>query len=152
MAGFKSGTRVGEFIRRNGSFPRPPSILSFRAMNGGRLMVVKIQSKGREITGLQVGANNARRYFPRGTAVIELELDHLRIQCALAPDFWLGEAEIHDSRLGAWLESKHFLGRQSRAAVPLAMIPNGKNSFRLRPIALSRYPRTKPSTSAFNAA
>ena len=28
-------------------------------------MVVRTQSKGREITGLQVGAHNVRRYFPK---------------------------------------------------------------------------------------
>jgi len=51
-------------------------------------MVVKTQSKGRELIGLAVGANNARRFFPKDAAVIELELDHLQIQCGLGPDFW----------------------------------------------------------------
>ena len=115
-------------------------------------MVVRTQSKGREITGLQVGASNVRRYFPKDTATIELELDHLQIQCSLGPDFWQGQPEIHDPRLGAWLESKQFHERPSRDPVPLAMIPNGKNSFRLRPIKLEHSARRKPAVDAFNAA
>jgi hypothetical protein len=115
-------------------------------------MVVRTQSKGREITGLQVGADNVRRYFPKGTAVIELELDHLQIQCRLGPDFWHDQPEIQDPRLGAWLESKNFHERPRRDFIPLAMIPSGKNSFRLRPLALNRQVRGRRSTDAFNAA
>ena len=115
-------------------------------------MVVRTQSKGREITGLQVGVNNVRRYFPKGTQIIELELDHLQIQCCLGPDFWQDQPEIHDPRLGAWLESKNFHQRPSREPVPLSMIPNGKNSFRLRPIALKSHVRNKPAPTPFNAA
>ena len=114
-------------------------------------MVVKTQSKGREITGLEVGVHNVRRYFPRDTVVIELELDHLRIQCWLTPDFFGDHPEIHDPRLGAWLESKNFHERPSRAPVPLAMIPNGNNSFRLRPILLNGRSRKLPS-DPFNPA
>jgi hypothetical protein len=51
-------------------------------------MVVKTQSKGLGVTGLHVGISNVRRYFPRKVAVIELQLDHLRIQCGLTPGFW----------------------------------------------------------------
>jgi hypothetical protein len=115
-------------------------------------MVVRTQSKGLEITGLQVGANNVRRYFPKDTSVIELQLDHLQIQCWLAPDFWQGQPEIRDPRLGAWLESKNFHERPSRDPVPLAMIPNGKNCFRLRPIASNGHARNKPASDPFNAA
>jgi len=100
-------------------------------------MVVRTQSRGCEITGLQVGEDNVRRYFPIDTAVIELQLDHLQIQCRLEPEFWRGQPEINDPRLGAWLESKNLHERPSRTPVALAMIPNGKNSFRLRPISLN---------------
>ena len=75
-------------------------------------MVVKTQSKGRGVTGLHVGMNNVRRYFPKGTRDIELQLGHLTIQCGLKPDFWDGEPEIYDPRLCAWLESKHLHGPQ----------------------------------------
>ena len=51
-------------------------------------MVVKAQSKGRGLSGLLVGTENVRRYFPKEVSSIELQLDHLRIQCGLAPDFW----------------------------------------------------------------
>jgi hypothetical protein len=95
-------------------------------------MVVKTQSKGRGLTGLHVGAMNVRRYFPRNISVIELELDHLQIQCGLDPGFWRDEPEIHDPRLCAWLESKNFHTRPDRTPVPLVMIPSGGNSFKLQ--------------------
>jgi hypothetical protein len=100
-------------------------------------MVVRTQCKGRGVTGLHVGASNVERYFPRNVAVIELQLDHLQIQCGLKPDFWRDQPEIHDPRLCAWLESKNHRTRLDRTPVPLAMIPAGKNSFRLRPVALN---------------
>jgi hypothetical protein len=95
-------------------------------------MVVKTQLKGTEITGLRVGARNVRRYFPRGVRVIELQLDHLQIQCGLAPEFWRGEPEIHDARLCEWLDFKVIHRMGERKAVRLAMTPTGKNVFRLR--------------------
>jgi len=113
-------------------------------------MVVRTQSKGRAITGLQVGAHNVRRYFPTGTLDIELELDHLQIQCALMPGFWHDQPEIHDPRLGAWLESKNFHERPSRTPVPLAMILNGKNSFRLRAISMNARLHCDPPADPLN--
>jgi hypothetical protein len=77
-------------------------------------MVVKTQSKGHGVTGLHVGSNNVRRYFPKGTKNIELQLGHLRIQCGLKPDFWQGQPEIYDPRLCAWLESKNMHGTANR--------------------------------------
>jgi len=49
-------------------------------------MVSKHKSKGRGVTGLHVGMNNVRRYFPKQISSIELQLDHLQIQCGLKPD------------------------------------------------------------------
>ena len=98
-------------------------------------MVVKTQSKGRGITGLHVGANNVRRYFPKQISSIDLQLDHLQIQCGLKPGFWQGEPEIFDPRLCAWLESRHMHAQLDRTSIPLAMIPAGKNSFRLQPVS-----------------
>ncbi len=98
-------------------------------------MVVKTHSKGRGVTGLLIGMANVRRYFPKHVEVIELQLDHLQIQCGLDPDFWRGEPEIHDPRLCAWLESKNFHSRPGQTPVPLALIPAGKNSFKLQPIS-----------------
>lgn len=106
-------------------------------------MVVKTQSRGREVLGLQVGASNARRYFSKDAAVIELQLDHLRIQCGLKPDFWNGQPEIRDPRLCAWLELKNFHGNVGDAPVPLAMIPAGKNLFRVQPLGLRGQTRQK---------
>jgi len=106
-------------------------------------MVVKTQSKGPGITGLHVGANNVRRHFPKNISSIELQLDHLQIECGLKPDFWQGEPEIYDPRLCAWLESRHMHKSLDRTPIPLAMIPAGKNSFRLQPVRLNGGARPK---------
>jgi hypothetical protein len=100
-------------------------------------MVVKTQSKGHGVTGLHVGVTNVRRFFPKDISVIELELDHLQIQCGLGPTFWQDEPEIYDPRLCAWLESKHCHTRPDRTPVPLMMIPSGKSTFKLQPANLS---------------
>jgi hypothetical protein len=100
-------------------------------------MVVKTQSKGRGITGLHVGENNVRRYFPKDVSIIELQLDHLQIRCGLKPSFWQDEPDIFDPRLCAWLESRHMHGQPDRAPIVLAMIPEGNHRFRLRPVRMN---------------
>lgn len=110
-------------------------------------MVVKTHSIGLGVTGLHVGPTNVRRYFPKNIAVVELQLDHLRIQCGLHPGFWRGQPEIYDPRLCAWLESKHMHSRPDRAPVPLAMIPEGENSFRLQPVSPKENTRGKPASA-----
>ena len=100
-------------------------------------MVVKAQCNGRGIIGLDVGIDNVRRYFPERVPAIELQLGHLQIQCDLSPDFWNGRPEIRDRRLCAWLEAKNLNGKYGQAAVSMAMIPSGKNSFRLQPLSVS---------------
>jgi hypothetical protein len=107
-------------------------------------MVVRTQSEGLAVVGLHVGVNNVRRYFPRHISVIELHLDHLQILCGLTPDFWQDHPEIHDRRLGAWLESKNFHGKPNRTPVPLVMIPAGDNSFRLQPAPLTAQSKARP--------
>ena len=113
-------------------------------------MVVKTQSKARGVTGLHVGANNVRRFFPKHIAVIELQLDHLQIQCELPPGFWHDQPEIYDPRLCAWLESRHMHGKLDRTPVPLALIPAGENSFRLQPVPVTPHvsPRLLVRTAA----
>jgi hypothetical protein len=108
-------------------------------------MLVQTQCKGREVTGLQVGAKNVRRYFPKHVDVIELQLDHLYIQCDLTPEFWQGRAEINDPRLCEWLDFKVFHTKPGRTPIPLAMIPSGKNSFRLRPATVHGHSRLRPA-------
>jgi hypothetical protein len=108
-------------------------------------MVVKTQSKGHGLTGLHVGANNVRRYFPKDSSVIELQLDHLQIQCGLDPNFWQDQPEIHDPRLNAWLESKRSKGKSNQSSILLAMIPSGKNAFRLQPVSPSAHTETRNS-------
>jgi len=91
-------------------------------------MVVTSVCIGHRVTGLYVGARNVHRYFPKSVTEIELQLDHLRIQCGLSPDFWQGQPEIHDRRLCVWLELKQRNGK-ANAPVPLAMIRSGENAF-----------------------
>ncbi len=95
-------------------------------------MVVTSQCNGHRVTGLYVGANNVRRYFSRRATQIELRLDHLLIECGLAPGFWHDKPEIQDPRLCLWLEAKQ-RGNKGQAPVPLALIPSGHNSFTLGP-------------------
>ncbi|MGA3131795.1 MAG: hypothetical protein ABSD59_13400 [Terracidiphilus sp.] len=112
-------------------------------------MIVKTQHKGREFTGVEIGVTNVRRYFPRDANVIELHLDHLLIQLGLNPDFWQGHAQICDPRLRAWLESKNFHARPGDAPIPLALIPSGKNCYRLQPIGANGRSKSKsmPTTT-----
>jgi len=107
-------------------------------------MVVKTQCKGREFIGVEIGAGNVRRYFPRDANEIELRLDHLLIQLGLNADFWQGQTQICDPRLCAWLESKNFHGRPGDAPIPLALIPSGKNCFRLQPLGRLERRAAKP--------
>lgn len=113
-------------------------------------MVVKTHSKGRGVTGLHVGAQNAQRYFPKDTPFVEIQLDHLQIQCGLTPEFWRGQPEIYDPRLCAWLETKYPAGNRNGYPVPLALIPAGKNAFRLRPVSAAAPARLQiaPRTAA----
>jgi hypothetical protein len=100
-------------------------------------MLVKSQCDGSRVTGLYVGAENVRRYFPRRVARIELRLDHLRIECGLTPRFWNGQPEIHDPRLCLWLESKQSHRKERRAPMPLDMTPSGEHCFTLGPVKRS---------------
>lgn len=100
-------------------------------------MVVTTHESGREVLGLRVGAANVRRYFPKGMGAVELLLGDLRIQCNLPPDFWNGQPEIHDPRLGAWLKYKVARARSGRKPATLAMEQAGTNAFMLRPVASS---------------
>ena len=111
-------------------------------------MLVKTQCKGRDVTGLFVGAKNVLRYFPDQVASIELLLEDLRIQCALGPEFWQNQPEIHDSRLCEWLDFKICRYKPGRTLIPLVMIPSGRNSFRLRPSSLHEQSNLKAYRSA----
>lgn len=106
-------------------------------------MVVTTQSKGRGVIALNIGASNVRRYFPKHIAVIELQLDHLRIQCGLRPDFWQGQPEISDPRLCAWLESRHMHKTASRAPIPLDLVPSGENAYTLQPVPAGLHARAR---------
>jgi hypothetical protein len=94
-------------------------------------MLVTSQCDGNRVIGLYIGLQNVRRYFPRQVSRIELQLDHLRIECGLAPHFWNGQPEIHDPRLCLWLESKQSQRKERRTPMPLAMTPSGEHSFTL---------------------
>jgi hypothetical protein len=102
-------------------------------------MLVKTQCKGHEYLGVEVGTTDVRRYFPKQIRVIEIELDHLQIQCGLTPGFWNGHPEISDRRLCAWLESKNFHGKLGERPVQLALIPSGRNCFRLQAMPMGAH-------------
>jgi hypothetical protein len=106
-------------------------------------MVVTTQCKGHKIIGLNVGAGNVRRYFPKRIPSIELHLGHLHIQCQLGPEFWRDQPEIHDPRLSDWLEAAHLRPSANRDSVQLEMVRAGKNAFRLRPMPRNFCPSTK---------
>jgi hypothetical protein len=97
-------------------------------------MLVTSQCDGNRVTGLYIGTDNVRRYFPKKLSCIELQLDHLRIECGLPPLFWNGKPEIQDPRLCLWLESKQSQRKERRTPMPLAMTPAGEHSFALGPV------------------
>lgn len=107
-------------------------------------MVVQTQDKCQGVVGLHVGSVNVQEFFPPDVEMIELELDHLRIVCHLAPSFWLDHPEIHDVRLSSWLESKRCCGKLAVHLAQVAMIPCGKHAFRLQPI----FPDERAETAA----
>lgn len=96
-------------------------------------MVVKTRIDGHAVTGLFVGSRNVSRYFPEAVNGIELQLEDLRIECALEPEFWKSQPVIHDPRLCEWLYFKSCRGRRTKAPVPFVMTPLGPNSFKLHP-------------------
>jgi hypothetical protein len=104
-------------------------------------MVVTTHESGREVLGLRVGAANVRRYFPKGMGTVELLLGDLRIECKLPPDFWNGQPEIRDPRLGAWLKFKVSRTHSNRKPATLAMVQAGTNAFLLRPVAFIPTPK-----------
>lgn len=99
-------------------------------------MVVRTECKGRKVTGIYIGARNARRNFPREAAAVEFELGHLRIGCELGPGFWRDQPRICDSRLCDWLEFKLYRERKHVTPLPLALVHSGRNAYRLRPVTL----------------
>lgn len=101
-------------------------------------MVVIAKGNGREVTGLRVGAANARRYFSRDLNNVELRMGDLRIECRLAPEFWSTRPEIHDPRLCEWLKFKAAQHRLNRKPIALTMEQTGANSFTLHPLSLAR--------------
>ena len=95
-------------------------------------MLVQVQQNGRAITGLNIGVQNVRRFFPKGSSSIDLQLDHLRIQCELQPAFWQNEPQISDPRLSAWLEAKNLRKANTRRPVFISLVRADKLSFRLQ--------------------
>ena len=119
-------------------------------------MVVTSKSIGCRVMGLYIGVDNVQRYFPQRVEEIELQLDHLRIECKLTPDFWLDQPEIRDPRLCIWLESKRLTGRGRQSPAVISMVPSGENSFILSPASLpspaTKARRPSVSTTALRSA
>jgi hypothetical protein len=105
-------------------------------------MLVKSQCFQNRVIGLYVGRTNIRRHFPRKIEAINLQLDHLLIQCVLPSQFWNGEPQICDPRLCLWLESKQSQRGYRRSSVPLFMNPSGDSGEDSFVMALAvRHPR-----------
>jgi len=115
-------------------------------------MLVSLQCNGNRVTGLYIGADNVRRYFPKRVSRIELRLDHLRIECGLGPHFWNGRPEIHDPRLCLWLESKQAKRTERRTPMPLAMTPSGDHSFTLGPVTRDEQANAQRAAGAHDGA
>jgi hypothetical protein len=113
-------------------------------------MIVEVQSKGLGRSGLYVGAENVRLYFPRSLSAVEFNLGHLKIECRLTPDFWQGHPEIEDPRLCAWLETKLMHENRYRSAVRMSMIPTGDNAYKLQPASaeISARPQLQATAAA----
>jgi hypothetical protein len=112
-------------------------------------MMVKALRIGSELAGVRVGRRNARRFFPKDITEIELQLDHLRIECGLAPDFWSSQPEIHDPRLSLWLAAKDTRVAACRAPIRYRMTPSGKNSFRIEPAVRAIRQHQRRTTRSF---
>jgi hypothetical protein len=94
-------------------------------------LIVRAHYCGHRVASLYVGASNVRRYFSRRLRFVELQLDNLRILCGLPEHFWQDKPEIEDARLCVWLETRHPQPDPFQREIPLALIPAGKNSFKI---------------------
>ena len=101
-------------------------------------MIVRMQDKGHGVTSLRIGVRNVKRYFTRSVPTVDLDLDHLQIQCELGRDFWRDQPEIADPRLGAWLAAKNSGWEADGRRLVLLLQPSGTNSFRLLAIKPKR--------------
>jgi hypothetical protein len=95
-------------------------------------MLVSMQSDGHSITGIRMGMSDARRFFPQGLRSVDLELDHLRIQCDVRATESLDRAEISDPRLTAWLNEKLYWQKLPRTPVSAELVKSGKCAYRLK--------------------
>ena len=110
-------------------------------------MVVRTQYQGRRISGLYIGAGNAKKYFSRRAALIEIQLDHLLIRCGLEPRFWGSQPEIQDARICAWLESKQPRTSTTDGPPPLVLTPTGRSAYRLDYLARKAAGRLRSATA-----
>lgn len=94
-------------------------------------MVVTLIYSGLRIVGLQVGASNAKRFFPANSTAIELHLDHLTILCPITARFWEDRAILNDPRLCGWLETKFHNKKSPQTVSHVEMVPAGPGAFRI---------------------
>ena len=100
-------------------------------------MVVRTECKANRVTGIYIGARNARRNVRKQAAAIEFELGHLRIGCELGPGlFWRDQPRICDSRLCEWLQFKFYRERRRMTPLPVVLLQSGRNAFKIRPLIL----------------
>lgn len=82
---------------------------------------------------LLIHADDLSASFPGHWTHIELELDHLRILCALNATFRSERPEIRDLRLSCWLRAKRGAGKLDASDGWLNMVSVYDGVFRLTP-------------------
>jgi len=105
-------------------------------------MVVQTRRRDGRFIGIQIGAENVRRFFPPAHSIIELLLGHLHIYCKLEPEFWKGQPHIDDPRLADWLEAQCHRNRKPGSSVSLVMTSAGQDCFRIEIVRAAPQPET----------
>lgn len=143
----KTGIQTKSFLHPSRIFPAQIPRLNYPARTEG--------IHGRQDTKQRTRRHRAACWRKQCPALFPQEHFECRATVGSSPDsvrpkpnFWQGEPEIFDPRLCAWLEARYLHTKVALAPIPLAMIPEGKNSFRLQPVSLNRQARPKPTSVA----
>ena len=83
------------------------------------------------VYGIRVGKANASRFFPRGCARVEVDLDGDTQSFRLSETFWTTCPEIRGAPIEQWLRAHGLAPWQSRRPPEVRLVPLGGNRFRL---------------------
>ena len=127
-------------------FPRLTSLTLKSRRNGSE------NTKQRpDVTGLHVGASNVRRYFPRNARLSSCIWIISRYSVGSGLTFRRTSPRFSTRDL-CMVGVQDYHTRADHAPIPLAMIPAGKNSFRIRPVSFNeetQHPAPLPAKSEF---